>query len=58
MSNGAAEIEHWNIGVSKLIGRMALDLRYYDGDYSWRNYLGDPDAERYVLSASYALRRK
>ena len=58
MSNGAAEIEHWNIGVSKLIGRMALDLRYYDGDYSWRNYLGDPNAERYVLSASYALRRR
>lgn len=58
MSNGVAEIEHWNLGVSKLIGRMALDLRYYDSDYSWRNYLGDPGAERYVLSASYALRRK
>ncbi len=58
MSDGAAEIEHWNLGVSKLVGRIALDLRYYDSDYSWRNYLGDPDADRYVLSASYALRRR
>jgi uncharacterized protein (TIGR02001 family) len=58
MSSGAAEIEHWNLGVSKLIGVIALDLRYYDGDYSWRNYLGNPNAQRYVLSASYALRRK
>lgn len=58
MSDGAAEIEHWNLGVSKLVGRIALDLRYYDSDYSWRNYLGDPHADRYVLSASYALRRR
>jgi uncharacterized protein (TIGR02001 family) len=55
---GGAEIRHWNIGVSKLVGRMALDLRYYDGDYSWRSYLGDPNADHFVLSASYALRRK
>jgi uncharacterized protein (TIGR02001 family) len=51
-------IEHWNVGVSKLVGRMAIDLRYYDGNYGSRNFLGDPDAEHYVLSASYALRRK
>jgi len=55
--NGGAEIEHWNVGASKLVGRMAIDLRYYDGDYKWRNYLGDPEAENYVLSVSYALRR-
>ncbi len=58
LRSGGAEIEHWNIGVSKLIGRMALDLRYYDGNYSWRSYLGDPKADHFVLSASYALRGK
>lgn len=52
------EIAHWNVGASKLIGGIALDLRYYDGNYEWRNYLGDPDANHYVLSVSYALRGK
>jgi uncharacterized protein (TIGR02001 family) len=52
------KITHWNVGVSKLVGRTALDLRYYDGNYEWRNYLGDPDADHYVLSVSYALRGK
>jgi uncharacterized protein (TIGR02001 family) len=50
-------IGHFNVGVSKLVGRMALDLRYYDGDYGWRSFLGDPHAEHYVLSASYAFGR-
>lgn len=56
--SGGPEITHWHVGVSKLVGRMALDLRYYDGNYGWRNYLGDPDANHYVLSVSYALSRK
>jgi uncharacterized protein (TIGR02001 family) len=51
-------ITHWNVGASKLIGALALDLRYYNGNYEWRNYLGDPYADRYVLSVSYALRGK
>jgi len=57
VSGGGPEITHWQVGVSKLVGRMALDLRYYDGNYEWRNYLGDPTADHYVLSVSYALRR-
>ena len=57
VSGGGPEITHWNLGISKLVGRMALDLRYYDGNYEWRNYLGDPYADQYVLSVSYALRR-
>jgi uncharacterized protein (TIGR02001 family) len=57
VSGDGPEITHWNVGVSKLLGRLALDLRYYDGDYEWRNYLGDPEADHYVLSVSYALRR-
>ncbi len=56
--SGGPKITHWNVGVSKLVGRTALDLRYYDGNYEWRNYLGDPDADNYVLSVSYALRGK
>jgi len=56
--SGGPEITHWNVGVSKLVGRTALDLRYYDGNYDRRNFLGDPDADHYVLSVSYALRGK
>jgi uncharacterized protein (TIGR02001 family) len=54
--DGGPHITHWNVGASKLVGRMALDLRYYDGNYSYRNYLGDPSAENYVVSVSYALK--
>jgi uncharacterized protein (TIGR02001 family) len=56
VNGGGPSIEHWHVGVSKLVGRMALDLRYYDSDYRWANYLGDPDGNHYVLSISYALR--
>jgi len=50
-------ITHWNVGASKLVGRVAIDLRYYDGNYDWRNYLGDPTAENFVLSVSYVVKR-
>jgi uncharacterized protein (TIGR02001 family) len=56
VSEGGPGIEHWHVGVSKLVGRMALDLRYYDGDYRSGSFLGDPDGNHYVLSVSYALR--
>jgi uncharacterized protein (TIGR02001 family) len=55
--SGGPQITHWNVGASKLVGRMAVDLRYYDGDYGTRYYVGDPGADHYVLSVSYALRR-
>jgi uncharacterized protein (TIGR02001 family) len=58
VSGGGPAITHWNVGASKLLGRMALDLRYYEGNYGWRNYLGDPHAQHFVFSASYALKRK
>ena len=57
VSDGGPGIEHWHVGVSKLVGRMAFDLRYYDSDYRWRSYLGNPDGDHYVVSVSYALRR-
>jgi uncharacterized protein (TIGR02001 family) len=52
------EITHWNVGASKLVGRMAVDLRYYDGNYRYANYLGDPSAENFVLSVSYVVKRR
>jgi uncharacterized protein (TIGR02001 family) len=55
--NGGPQITHWNVGASKLVGPMAIDLRYYDGNYYWRTYLGDPDADNYGLSVAYALKR-
>jgi uncharacterized protein (TIGR02001 family) len=56
--SAGAKITHWNVGASKLLGRMAIDLRYYDGNYYYRNYLGDPSAQNYVLSVTSALKRK
>jgi uncharacterized protein (TIGR02001 family) len=56
--DASLDITHWNVGVSKVFRRMALDLRYYDGNYELTNYLGDPYADQYVLSLSYALRGK
>jgi uncharacterized protein (TIGR02001 family) len=57
VGGGGPNITHWQVGVSKLVGSLALDLRYYDGNYDWRNYLGDPTADNFVFSVSYALRR-
>jgi uncharacterized protein (TIGR02001 family) len=56
--SGGAKITHWNVGASKLLGRMAIDLRYYDGNYYYSNYLGDPRAQNYVLSVTSALKWK
>jgi uncharacterized protein (TIGR02001 family) len=55
---GGPDITHWNVGVSKLVRRVAIDLRYYDGNYRRRSYLGDPNANHYVLSVSYAVGAK
>jgi uncharacterized protein (TIGR02001 family) len=49
---------HWNVGVSKLVRRVVVDLRYHDSGYDGAGWLGDPNANHYVLSVSYALRPK
>ncbi len=49
------DVTYWNVGVSKLVRRVAFDLRYYDSDYPGLSYFGDPDANHFVLSLSYAL---
>jgi uncharacterized protein (TIGR02001 family) len=56
VARGDPEVTYWNLGVSKLLRRVAVDLRYYDGDYDRISYYGDPAANHYVLSVSYALR--
>ncbi len=56
LADTAANFSHWNIGASKVIRRVVLDLRYYDSGYEGVGYLGAADANHYVLSVSYALR--
>jgi uncharacterized protein (TIGR02001 family) len=58
IAGNVLDVTHWNVGVSKLVRRLAFDLRYYDGDYPRVSYLGDPDANHLVLSITYALRRQ
>jgi len=58
ISGTGVDYAHWNVGASKVLRSVVLDLRYYDGDYERAGWLGDPDANHYVLSVSYALRGK
>ena len=55
IANNVLDVTYWNVGVSKLVGRVALDMRYYDSNYPWLAYWGDPNANHFVLSVSYAL---
>lgn len=50
-----AAYTHWNLGVSKVVRRVVIDLRYYTSNYDYADWLGDPTS-RYVLSVSYVLR--
>ncbi|HVY66385.1 MAG TPA: TorF family putative porin [Gammaproteobacteria bacterium] len=52
----ALDVTYWNVGVSKLVRRLAIDVRYYDGNHTQVGYFGDPHANHVVLSLSYALR--
>jgi uncharacterized protein (TIGR02001 family) len=54
----ATEFTHWNLGVSKLFPRVALDLRYNESTYGFTTGLGDPGNNQLVLSASYAFRAR
>jgi uncharacterized protein (TIGR02001 family) len=51
-----SEYTHWNVGLSKVVRRVVLDLRYYDNGYDVLTALGDPASDHYVLSASYGFR--
>jgi uncharacterized protein (TIGR02001 family) len=58
IADGVLDVTHWNVGVSKLVRRLAFDLRYYDSDYPSVSYFGDPGANHLVLSITYALRKQ
>jgi uncharacterized protein (TIGR02001 family) len=58
ISSTDVDYSHWNVGVSKVVQRVVVDLRYYDSSFGYVGWLGDPDANHYVLSVSYALRPK
>jgi uncharacterized protein (TIGR02001 family) len=46
---------HWNAGLSKVIRRFGMDLRYYDAGLDSPSYLGSPRGDRWVLSVSYGF---
>lgn len=50
------EYTHYNIGVSRLVGRFGLDLRRYGTSREVVGYLGSSAAEQWVFSLSYAIR--
>ena len=60
---GRAEIEripssaysHWNVGISKLVGRASFDLRFYDDSYGITTYLGDAGPNQWVVSVTYGF---
>lgn len=54
--SAASKFNHWNFGASKVVRRVALDLRYYESDYASVTTLGDPDGDRVVFSTTYAWR--
>jgi len=46
----------WDAGLSRIVGRFALDLRYHDNSYyGWSIYGSTGEDDRWVLSATFAL---
>jgi uncharacterized protein (TIGR02001 family) len=44
---------YWNVGLSKVLRHVGLDLRFYEATLEEASFLGDPKGESWVLSASY-----
>jgi uncharacterized protein (TIGR02001 family) len=45
----------WDLGLSRALGRFALDLRYHDNTYRRASLLGDSGTDRWVFSVTTAL---
>jgi len=46
----------WDVGLSRIIGRLALDLRYHDNSYYGASIYGSTgEDDRWVLSATYGF---
>lgn len=46
---------HWNAGLSKVLDRIALDLRYHGSTLDRVTLLGSPLDDRWVLSATWSI---
>jgi uncharacterized protein (TIGR02001 family) len=46
---------HWNVGVSKVLRRVGLDLRFYEATLERASFFGDPGGDQWVLSVSYGF---
>jgi uncharacterized protein (TIGR02001 family) len=46
---------HWNVGLSKVVRRFALDLRFFETTEAAPSILGNPDGDAWVLSVSYGV---
>ena len=57
----ASEVFHtrygfWDVGLSRIVGRFALDLRYHDNSYPGSSIYGATgEDDRWVLSATFAF---
>ncbi|HEY7671761.1 MAG TPA: TorF family putative porin [Gammaproteobacteria bacterium] len=47
---------HWNVGLSKVIRHVALDLRFFAATEDAASILGDPASDAWVFSVSYGFR--
>jgi uncharacterized protein (TIGR02001 family) len=46
---------YWNVGLSKVIHRFALDLRFFEASGDMTTVLGDPAGDAWVFSVSYGV---
>lgn len=46
----------WDIGVSKVVDRFALDLRFHDNTYDGTSVIGESGDDRWVFSVGYSIR--
>jgi uncharacterized protein (TIGR02001 family) len=46
---------HWDVGLSRPMGRFALDLRFHDSDYGRSSLIGNDTDDQWVVSVTYAF---
>jgi len=49
---------YWNLGLSRVVGNVGLDLRFHEAGLDRASALGDPDGNRWVFSVTYGLSGK
>jgi uncharacterized protein (TIGR02001 family) len=52
------DFTHWNIGVSKLIRKFGLDLRYYENTAAGAHAAGNAEGDEWVLAVSVSLKER